>query len=337
MSATTGFDLANITQEVNEDKFGTLFYHAPLFLNNTFTTANQYGDIMLGAKQDHYKLPTIGSEATLKDGSDCGFTPTDETTFGQTDLYMQSVMVTGQWCIRKLEPYWLGRGLPPGQHYQERFGIVESNMLYEIERELARKMAIFPWYGPTGSDSVTYPYNWFAQLKGAVGICIASTATDNGGVNGTDATGAWNRIETIKNRFLTNPDTAAEVMDGGIVVYVSPLVASLYYENLRTLYGQNTLVPVQAQMDAGNMMSWTHPGSGIRVVVVNALGAGENEIIATRVKNQVLAFDLQADATRLEMGMDQYREYVWYKARVKMGTAWRSLAVRDICYYGAAS
>jgi len=337
MSATTGFDLAALTEHVNETKFGLDFYKYPLMENNTFTTTSRIGSILTGAKNDKYKLPTIAQTATLKDGSDCGFAPTDQTTFDQTDLFMQSVMVTGQFCVRELEPFWLAAGLPAGQHYQNGFNPLEANILSEVERALAKKMAVYPYYGPTGSDTVTYPYNWLALLKGATGINVATTATTNGGSAGTDAQGAWNRVEALKNLFLANADTAAEVMDGGIVITVSPYVASLYYENLRTLYGQNTLVPVQAQMDAGNMSAWTHPGSGIKVIVVNALGAGANEIIAQRVRNQVLAFDLQSDATRIEMGMDQYREYIWWKVRVKMGTAFRSLADTDIRYYGAAS
>ena len=336
MSATTGFDLTALTELVNETEFGADFYKAPLMENNTFTTNTTFGSVLSNAKNNHYKLPTIVGEATLKDGSDCGFTPTDETTFDQTDLFMQAITIQGQFCVRELEPYWLAAGLPAGQHYQSGFNPLEANILSELERNIGKKMGLFPFYGPTGADTVTYPYNWISQLEGATGIVIASTATTNGGSAGTDAQGAWNRIETIKNRFLANIDTAAEVMNGGIYVQVSPLVASLYYENLRTLYGQDTLTPVQAQMAAGNLSGWTHPGSGMKVVVVNAL-ANNNEIIATRVRNQVLAFDLASDATRIDMGMDQYREYIWWKARLKIGTAYRSLAVRDIAYYGDAS
>jgi len=336
MSATTGFNLSGLTEMINETEFGDKFYFDALMQNDTFAFARQYGEVLTGAKMDTYKLPRFDVTATLQDGSGCGQNSVDQTTFAQTTLTMVPIKIEGQFCASELEPYFLAAGLPAGQHYTQ-FNPLEANIIMRLKEQIAKKMGILPYYGPTGSDTVTYPYNWMALLKGATGINVATTATTNGGSAGTDAQGAWNRVEALKNLFLANPDTAAEVMDGGIVIFVSPLVASLYYENLRTLYGQNTLVPVQAQMDAGNMSAWTHPGSGIKVVVVNALGAGANEIIAQRVNNQVLAFDLQSDATRIEMGMDQYREYIWWKVRVKMGTAFRSLADTDIRYYGAAS
>ena len=105
MSATTGFDLAALTEHVNETKFGLDFYKYPLMENNTFTTTSRIGSILTGAKNDKYKLPTIAQTATLKDGSDCGFAPTDQTTFDQTDLFMQSVMVTGQFCVLVRQAY----------------------------------------------------------------------------------------------------------------------------------------------------------------------------------------------------------------------------------------
>lgn len=336
MSTTTGFDLSALTALVNETEFGTLFYKEPIMNNNTFTTTTQYGTVLTNAKNDTYKLPTITATATLKDGSDCGFAPTDQTTFDQTDLHMQAITIQGQFCVRELEPYWLAAGLPAGQHYQNGFNPLEGNILAEVEKNIGKKMALFPFYGPTGSDTVTYTYNWTQQLKDAFGINLGTGNGTNGGSAGTDAAGVWNRVEAIKNAFLADVDTASEVMNGGIYIQMSPLDASLYYENLRTLYGDNTLVPVQAQMAAGNMTTWIHPGSRIVCVIVNALGSGR-EIIATRTGNQVLAFDLASDATRIEMGMDQYREYIWWKARLKIGTAYRSLSSVDIRYYGSAS
>lgn len=336
MSATTGFNLDALTQLVNETEFGTKFYKGPLLSNNTFTTTKKYGEVLTGAKNNHYKLPALEATATLKDGSDCGFTPTDESTITQSDLYMQDITVQGQFCIRKLEPFWLASSLPAGQHYQNGFNPLEANLLNRVEQQLGKKMAVFPYYGPTGADTVTYPYNWVAQLKGATGIVVASTATTNGGSAGTDAQGAWNRIEALKNLFLADVDTAGEVMEGGIYVEISPVVANFYYENMRTLFGQDTVAVLQAQFAAGGLREWNHPGTMMKVVVVNALGVG-NEIIAGREQNKVLAFDLESDATRLEMGMDQYREWIWWKARVKVGTAYHSLIARDIRYYGAAS
>lgn len=336
MSTTTGFDLSALTAFVNETKFGNEWYSEPLFDNNTFLVADQNSTVLTGAKRNDYKLPTLESTATLKDGSECGFTPTDQSTIDQTDLHMVPITVQGQFCVRELEDFFTAEGLPPGQHYTQ-FNPLEAQMLARIQEELARKMALLPYYGPTGSDTVTYNNGWIDLLLPQTGINLGTGNSTNGGTAGTDAAGAWNRVEAIKNRFLSNADSAAGVFqDGEYSVEMSPLDASLYFENMRTLFGQDTVTPLQQRFNDGNFSSWIHPGTRMRIYVVNSLGSGR-EILGVRRRNKVLAFDLRSDATRLEMGMDQYREYIWWKQRVKIGTAYRSFNAKDVAYYGAAS
>jgi hypothetical protein len=347
MSATTGFDLTQVEELVNETQFGTLFYQRALMENDTFAGAQANGQVLTAIKNDKLKLPLMEGTATLKDGTDCGFTPTDQTTFEQTELNMQAITVQGQFCVRELEPYWLAAGLPAGQHY-EGMGVIQANILEETTRSVAEKFAIFPWHGPTGADTVVYGDSWFEQLRDATGIVVGSTAINNGGNAGTDAQGAFNVVEALKRKYTSNPRTAKEVFNGNIVCELSPNAASLYFENYRTLYGDHTALPGMQQLANGDMLTgWTHPGTKIQVVIQSALGINENDaaadaIVMYRKRNKVLGFDLASDATNIQLGMDQYKEFIWWKVRVKMGTAWRqitnpSITTPNVVYWGAAS
>lgn len=340
MSTTTGFDLSALTELVNETEFGALWYKEPLMENNTFTATEIHGQILQGAKNDTYKLPTYSATATLKDGSDCGFTPTDQTTFDQTDLNMVTVTIQGQFCVKKLEPFWLAAQLPAGQHYTS-LGNLQAQLLSNIADEIGNKMAIFPYYGPTGDDTVSYAHSWVPQLEGATGIIVDTGNSNNGGSAGADADGAYNRVEAMIALLLANKDSAAGVMkDGEYTIEMSPLDSWYYFINLRTLRGQDTLVPVQQQMNNGSYTSWIHPGTRVRCITVNALQAAEDSvrnIICWRKANKILAFDLRSDSTRLELGMDQYRQNIWWNWVCKMGTGIRSTNAKDVLYYGNAS
>lgn len=341
MSTTTGFTLTELTALVNETEFANAWYHEPLLTNNTFSVVDANGTVLSGAKNDTYKLPTFESTATVKDGDGCGFTPTDITTPDQTDLNMVNLTIQGQFCVRELEPYFLAAGLPAGQHYTG-FNPFQAQVMQRIAMQIGKKMAIWPYFGPTGADTATYADGpWMDLLLAQTGINLGTGNSTNGGSAGTDAAGAWNRVELIKNTFLANGDSAAGVFeDGEYSVEMSPLDASLYFENMRTLFGQDTVTPLQQRFNDGNFSSWIHPGTRMRIYVVNALGSGDlasRPIIGTRRENKVLAFDLRSDTTRLEMGMDQYREFIWWKWRAKMGTAWRSYNTKDVAYFGPAS
>lgn len=343
MSATTGFTLTSLEELVNETEFGANFYQQPVMGNDTFAAARQFGQVLTGAKNDSYKLPNMSATATLKDGEDCGFTPTDQTTFTQTTLTMKALTVQGQFCVRELEPYWLAAGLPAGQHYQS-LGVLEANILNEVQRQLADKMALFPYYGPTGSDTATFTTSWMDLLEdhNTPTIVAGTTTISNGGTAGTDAQGVFNVVETLAGYYYANRHTAGDANNGNIYCLMSPYAARLYFQNYRTLYGDHNITPALQQLANGNYSTWTHPGTNIMIATQNALGL-ENQIIMARKQNQVLAFDLESDATRLEMGFDQYREYIWWKVRVKMGTAWRSISggissgTPNVLYWGTAS
>lgn len=337
MSTTTGFDLTQLSEHINETELGLRFWSEAVMSNDSFAFVRQFGTVYEGLKNDTFKLPTLETTATLKDGSDCSFSPTDQTTFDQTELHMVPVTIQGQFCVKELEPYFFGQTLPGGQHYTG-FQPIEQAIIARLKEEIAKKMAIFPYYGPTGSDTVTYAYPWIDQLEDATGIVEDTTpeTITAGGSAGTDTAGAFNIVERLADLFYSNIDTAGAANNGDYVVSMSPTVMRLYFKNYRTLFGANNVAPVMQQLATGNYSSWQHDGSNLTIVSQNALGL-ENQIIVQRKKNQVLGFDAASDTTRIEMGMDQYRKNIWWDASFKIGTAFRSLNANSVRYYGTAS
>lgn len=335
MSAADGFNLAGLSALVNETEFGALFYQSALMANDTFTFVQQNGQVLTGAKNDTYKLPTMSSTATLQSGDGCGHNEVDETTFAQTTLTMVNVKVEGQFCPQTLEPYYLASTLPAGQHYSA-LGSLQANIIAEVERQIAKKMAILPYYGPTGSDTVTFANHWMKLLEDAYGINVGTSTPTSGGSAGTDAAGVFNIVESLADVFYNNADTAADANNGNIVVAMSPKNARLYFQNYRKLFGDNTITPSLQQLATGNYTTWIHPGTQIMIATQNALGT-EGQIIATRKGNQVLAFDLATDATRLDLWYDKTDDLIYWRQRVKMGAAWRAINSSNVNYWGAAS
>lgn len=335
MSATTGFNLSGLTEMINETEFGDKFYFDALMQNDTFAFARQYGEVLTGAKMDTYKLPRFDVTATLQDGSGCGQNSVDQTTFAQTTLTMVPIKIEGQFCASELEPYFLAAGLPAGQNYTQ-FNPLEANIIMRLKEQIAKKMGIFPYYGPTGSDTVTYANPWVELLQAAFGINAGTATPNNGGTSGTDTNGVYNIVETLAGLFYANPDTAADANNGNIVVSMSPYDAWLYWQNYRTRWGLQNITPALQQLATGSYQTWTHPGTNISIATQNALGTGR-EIIASRKQNQVLAFDLESDATKILLWYDINDDLIKWRLRVKVGTAWRALNAQNINYWGTAS
>ena len=335
MSATTGFNLDALTEMVNETEFGDKFFMDALMTNDTFAFANQYGEVLTGAKMDSYKLPRMEVSATMKSGDGCGFTAVDQATFTQTDLTMVKAKFEGQFCASTLEPYFLAKGLPAGQNYTE-FNPLQGNIIARLQEQISKKMALFPYYGPTGSDTITYATPWIDLLEDAFGIVVGTSTPTAGGTAGTDAAGVFNIVEALADVYYNNPDTAADANNGNIVVSMSPKDARLYFKNYRTLYGDMNITPALQNLANGNYMTWTHPGTQISIATQNALGT-ENQIIASRKGNQTLAFDLQSDATNLKLWYDINDDLIKWRLKLKVGTAWRDLTAANVNYWGAAS
>ena len=334
-----GFNLSQISEMINETEFGNLFYKKALLTNDTFAFAQSHGEVLTGAKMDNYKLPSLESSATIQ-ASDCGQNSVDETTFTQTNLEMVSIKIEGEFCPQKLEPYFLAQGLPAGQHY-EGFNPLEAQIVERTAQQIGRKMGIFPWYGPTGADSVTYTESWMDQLRDATGVVAGSTTITSGGSTGADAAGAFNVVQTLIDKFLANADSAGEVYEqDAIQIAMSPAVINLYFQNYRKLFGDNTVVPAMESLAAGSTVGFYHPGTLVRIVKQNALGI-TNDVVASRKGVLVLAFDLASDATSIKMWYDQTDDLIYWRLKAKIGTGIRDLTSFNIkpaiTYWGAAS
>jgi hypothetical protein len=335
-----GFNLSQIEEMVNETTFGAEFYKQAVMSNDTFAFAARHGEVLTNAKMDEYKLPELESTATLQN-SDCGQNSVDETTFKQADLKMVGIKIEGEFCPQKLEPYFLAMQLPAGQHY-ENFNPLQARIVERVGQKISEKMGIFPWQGPTGTDTLTYTTSWLDQLRAATGIVVGTSTITSGGSAGTDAAGAFNVVEALIAKFLANAYAAGEVFqDGSLAVAMSPKVVNLYFQNYRKLFGGDTIVPSMQILADGRLTGWYHPGTRVEIVVQNALGIS-GDVVITRKSNLVLAFDLASDSTRLDLWYDKTDDLIYWRLKTKMGTGIHSItnpnvAKPNILYWGAAS
>lgn len=337
---TDGFDLSGLTEDVNQRAFGIDFWHQALLANNTMAFAAQHGEIKTGMKQDTYKMPLLEAPVALQEAG-CGAEADTVATVTQREMKMVGVQAAGQFCPQELEPYFLADFIPTGQN-NEDFNPLQSAIVARIQEEIAKKMAIFPWYGPTGSDTVTYTTSWLGQLRSAINIVMGSSTITAGGSVGTDAAGAYNVVDALIQPFLNNSDTAGLVYtDNELVVAMSPFVVDLYFKNYRTRFGDHNITPSYETLANGVAMGgWFHPGTRVRVVVQNALGRTQ-DVVITRRRNLVLGFDLAADATGMKLWYDINTDLIKWRMKAKLGTGIRSItpssSTPNILYWGAAS
>lgn len=338
------FNLGGLTEDINERAFGIDFWTQALLANNTMAMIGQYGEIIPNMKQDTYKMPLLDTPITLTD-TGCGDTAGPDPIVTQRTLAMVGIKAAGEFCPHELEPYFLADHIPAGQNY-ENFQPLQAAIVNRISSEIAKKMAIFPWYGPTGTDTATYTTSWMDQLLAATNIVVGSTTINNGGSNGTDTQGAFNVVQALIGKFLANADTAGEVyQDDAIVVAMSPNAVNLYFQNYRTLFGDHNVTPSYDSLANGVALGgWYHPGTRVKVVIQNALGIG-GEVVAFRRGNLVLGVDLISDTTGIRLWYSQDDDLIKWRMKAKIGTGIRSITnantpatvAPNVVYWGPAS
>lgn len=338
-----GFNLSGLVADIDTQAFGIDFWHQALMANNTTAFAARYGDVRVNIKKDTVQLPLMEVPVLIADGG-CGDDPATTAAFTTRTMEMVNMKAAGSFCPIELEPYYLAEYIPQGQN-NENFRPLQDAIVGRIAQEISKKMGIIPWYGATGSDTVSYDDSWIAQLQAAANVNLGSTPMTAGGAAGTDAAGAFNVIQSMIQPFLNNVDTAGEVYtDDAIVVAISPATVDLYFRNYRTLFGDHNITPNYEILANGVAMGgWYHPGTRVRVVIQNALGVAAHAVI-TRAKNLVLGFDLEGDANNINLWYDVNTDLIKWRLKAKMGSGIRSITAANnaaitpnIAYYGPVS
>lgn len=334
------FNTSNVEAYVDENSLD--FYKQAIMPNDVMSFVNQYGYLRTGVKANSFKLPSLSSAVGIKSGDTCqtDFDNGNDTTIDQTTISMTKGFIGDEICIHSndLEDYFTSQGLTQGQHYmQNGLGALEAGILTEVQEKAQKKLAQNYWLGTQSGDSWSFS-GWHEQLLAAVFNAdnVGTTTPTSGGSAGTDAAGVYNICESLFDRAVNDEDLAAELYNGNMALIMSPKEFRFYWQNYRKLFGDNIVTPGLDTLANGASSGITHAGTKVPIVVQNAL-TGTGTVILTRRRNFVMGVDAESDLNRFEIGMDQYREKIWWKYRFKVGVGFHDLTGNSIKYWGAAS
>jgi|JI6StandDraft_1071083.scaffolds.fasta_scaffold81880_2 hypothetical protein len=332
---------SGLTAYVNEDRFGRAFWTEALMRNDVMPFIVKDGLPIPGVKNDSIDLAKLSASATIADGSTCvgDLDKDNDTVISKgTTINLKKGFISGVICPHDgFETYYTAQGMPAGQHYKG-LGVWQAPLMAEINRHIAKRLALNFWQGNQSGDTWTYD-GWIDQLLAAnMGSAVIGTATPtDGGAAGTDAAGVFNICEALVAAAMTSVDFGQDIMDGNVYIVMNAQNREFMRINYQRRYGLQMPEIAVGLTGLQNNSFGTFLMPGTRIPVELQQGVPQSTIIMSRKKNQVLAFDLESDFTNVEVGMDQYNENMWWKLRMKVGGGWQALDTNNVKYWGPAS
>lgn len=345
-------DLSALTAFVNEQR-RTDFWTEALYGNDVMPFMNAVGTVIPNVKENTFTLPNLSGVATIADGAACDsdFDKGNDNTITQSTITLVKGLVQDAFCPHGegWETYFTALGMPSGQHYNG-LGKWQSAMVGEIMRRIGKRLGVNQWQGNQSGD--TWTFNGFMdQLLAAVlgtynassnvtGGIVGSTTPTNGGSAGTDAQGAYNICKALINAALrtssatTGSDLAADLIGGNCYLVMSPVNRQNLVENYETLKG--TAFPQMAPSLSSllNDVQGTFNFPGYNLPVLTQAWIPDSTIILSRKGNQVLAFDLESDFTKLDIWLADDHDTIRWKERFKLGVGWRALNGSNLKMWG---
>lgn len=307
--------------------------------NDVIPWIQKYGQIIY-TKADAVDLPRMESVVTIQDGNTCisDFDNDNDTTIKKSTITLKKGFVGDTICIHDLEDYFTSIGLQRGQHYMENgMGAMGAGIILNVQQQIGKAI---------GNEIVNGGSNWitsgildliYAVNTGTApnNINVGTSTITSGGSAGTDAAGCFNVVQSLIDAAMADKDLAADLLAGNMVIAMSPKEYSLYYQNYVKLRGTHLITPGLANL-AGGLGEIQHPGYPVTITTLAHL-TGSSTVFLTRKGNITFAMDLPEDFTRFDIGMDQYNENLWWKARFKGGVGFRQLDQYNLLYWGPLS
>lgn len=317
------------------DETRLAFFTDAIAANDVLPFVKKYGDFIPNVKADSFKLRRLTSTVTISDGSTCvtDFNLGNDSTLTDRTLTLKKGFIGDEICPHDgFETYWTHQGMTAGQHYTG-IGRFQAGIMTDIAKRAGRAIGNEMWNG--GSNWITS--GWIDQLYAAIGIETGGSTTPTaGGSAGTDSEGAFNIVQTLVDAVMASVDFGADAKDGNVIVVMSPKEKNFYYQNYRTLFGDNLITPSLQYLADGSPAPVYHPGTRIEIVEQNFL-TGTGTIIITRKGNFAMAVDTEKDYSTLKMGMDDREELIWWKMRFKGGVGINDISDNSLLYWGPAS
>lgn len=223
-------------------------------------------------------LNLLTADATLQDGSACGWTAAATTTVSKRTIKTGMVKVNAEFCDKDL--------IDTAFQYDVKVAVGAKNLPFEQDfiaqniKSVNSQVENLIWQGDTslaGSNYLKLTDGLIKIVSGATGVIDATVA---------GKTLSGNTKEAIDAIVAKVPDA---IIDREIVIYVG---IDVYRKYVKALQDANLFHYVPANLDAN--FSTLVPGTAIRVEGVAGLN-GMNKAYASYKENFYLGTDMQGD------------------------------------------
>ena len=346
-------DLSALTAFVNEQRNRTDFWMDALFPGGSAASyARSVGMVIPNVKENEFKLPLMSGTVGIAAGDNCSddFDNGNDASITQSTVTLKKGLIQDSICPHgeNWESYFTALGMPAGQHYTS-LGIWQPYMVGEIGRKVAKRLDINQWQGNQSGDSWTFD-GWHDLLLAATlgtynissnptGGYVGTSTPTSGGSAGTDAAGVYNIVEALveaamATQTVAGADLAADLMSGNCFVVMNPLNREYLRQNYQKRFGlaMPEIVPGLVGLQNNAFGAFNFPGYNLPVITQPWIP--QSTIILSRRGNNVLAFDLESDQTKMDMWLADDHDTIRWKYRFKLGVAWRALNGSNMKVWG---
>jgi hypothetical protein len=228
-----------------------------------------------------------------------------DLTASQDVLETKDIAYWNKFQIRDLQNYFTNHILPAGAKYDPTdFNAVIGTMLGDdIAKVINRQVENLTWNGDTAGSGAVVLCN--GLLKGFSGL--ASTTT----VGALTASNARTKIDGLVDAAVASADVAGLLgVEGGMYLYTGHDVVRYYAQQYR-----------QDFMTLGYNADFSKlkiDGTQVRLIGCSGL-TGKSTALLARPEILVQGSDLLGEESDVQIGMNEFNEYIWVKCRFKLG------------------
>lgn len=243
-------------------------------------------NLQTGVKGSAY-LNLLTADATVQDGSACGWTAAGTTTVSKRQITTALMKVNAEFCDKDL--------INTAMQYDVKVAVGSKTLPFEEDfinqniKSINTQVENLIWQGDTDLTGSTYLKLTDGLIK-IIGAASGATGAIDASVSGTTLLGApKTAIDAIVAKI---PDAILDRDD--IIIFVG---VDVYRKYVKALQDANLFHYVPANLDAS--FSTIVPGTNIRVEGVAGL-TGKNKAFASYAENFYLGTDMEGDYEKFQ-------------------------------------
>lgn len=250
-----------------------------------------YSEVVTGVKGTQ-RMHFLSTNATWQSDS-CAYNASGTTTFTEKDVTVADIAIMEDICPKLLQGFWAQKELALGSRGEENIPAEISRLWVEKKLNIIKRdINISDWQGDTAGagGSQLNKYNGLIKEIFADGSVVDGNTSD-----ASTATSASNILARMEEMYLAIPeDLRAGAPDGSSLVWFLP---QAYYDFYVIALRDANLFHFKGE--EGELRYY-----GTDITLVPQVGlASQDKMVITPRENFVIATDLEADSTNME---------VWY-------------------------